>query len=90
MKLKITFGSKKAILLNNGFSAKISIFDSNLPLDLADALDSNPGIEVTEVCRIDGNTCIFLSHNLSPLDLGNIVGETISMVYNTSISYPHN
>lgn len=89
MKREITFGDHTATLDMGEGRAMLTVLESSLPVQLADALDADGDMDATGVSLIPGGTCIRIVHNLPTAELLDVVCEVISDVYdtNTSISY---
>lgn len=89
MKREITFGKHYALLHNGEKCAKLYIDEPALPFALADAINKEPRIDVTDVYRYNGCSCIRMFHELNAGELLGIVCESIGEVYDadTSVSF---
>lgn len=89
MKREITFGDHTAIIDMGEGRAMLTVLESSLPVQLADALDAAGDMDATEVSLIPGGACIRIVHDLSTADLLDVICEIISDVYDTdtTISY---
>lgn len=89
MKREITFGDHTAIIDMGEGRAMLTVLESSLPVQLADALDAAGDMDATEVSLIPGGACIRIAHDLPAAELLSVVCETISDVYDTdtTISY---
>ena len=90
MKRIIKFGERFAGLAAGEHRAMLTVTVDELPVGLADELNSMSDLRVIEVFRDDNGTpCIRLSHDLAPCDLVNSIGEAITAFYNTDITIYH-
>lgn len=89
MKKEITFGKHSALLHNGEKCAKLYIDEPTLPVALADAINKEPRIDVTDVSKCKDYSCIRMFHELTAGEILGIVCEAIGEVYDadTSVSY---
>ncbi len=66
--------------------AKLFMFNSKLPLALADAINKSEYIEVSDVYTTGNDACIRLWSNMQSMDLLIAVCRAICQVYNTNVS----
>lgn len=89
MKREIIFGKHSALLHNGEKCAKLYIDEPTLPIALADAINKEPRIDVTDVIKCKDHSCIRIFHELTAGELLGIICEAIGEVYDndTSVSY---
>lgn len=89
MKREIKFGERSALLHNGEKCAKIYIDEPTLPVALADCLNKEQGIDVTEVSKHEKGSCIRMFHELTGGEILGIVCDAIGEVYNedATVSY---
>lgn len=89
MKREITFGRHCALLHNGEKCAKLFIDIQKLPFALADVLDRNPHIEVTDVFKHGEYSCVRMFHSLSPNELLGTICEAIAEAYESDTCISH-
>lgn len=89
MKREITFGKHFALLHNGEKCAKLYIDEPALPVALADSINREQRIDVTDISKCKGYSCIRMFHELTAGELLGVICEAIGEVYNadTSVSY---
>lgn len=81
---EIKFGDRRAFLCIDGNSASITIEDTSLPVLLADALEENEDITISEVYHMkDFDFTIQMDYEMSKAELTNVICEALSQVYDT-------
>lgn len=86
MKREITFGKHSALLHNGAKCAKLYIDEPALPVALADAINKEPKIDVTDVSKHKDYSCIRMFHELTAGELIDIICSAIGAVYNSDTS----
>lgn len=86
MKREIIFGKHSALLHNGENCAKLYIDEPALPVALADTINKEQRIDVTDVSKCKDYSCIRMFHELTAGELIDIVCSAIGTVYDSDTS----
>lgn len=79
----IKYGDRIAIINTGENRASLMIEDPQLPVALADSINKNGDLDVTEVSAYEGKFFIRIVHDLPLSELVNVICESITEVYDT-------
>lgn len=86
MKREIIFGKHSALLHNDENCAKLYIDEPTLPVALADTINKEQRIDVTDVSKHKDYSCIRMFHELTAGELIDIICSAIGTVYDSDTS----
>lgn len=86
MKREITFGKHSALIHSGENYAKLYIGEPTLPVALADTINKEQRIDVTDVSKHKDYSCIRMFHELTAGELIDIICSAIGAVYNSDTS----